>query len=123
MFDFISKLHIFTLCLAIFIAGVNAKNLSFDSIDIHLNHYAQYNNSHHDNIDDEPHSHTHKHSEDGDEHEHKHEHQKSSSTEYELTRGSFTFISLSVTFSSGFYSIKNLSSDPHLKQLFRPPIV
>lgn len=96
-----------------------------DKTQVHLDTYAKYNATQHDNIDDTPqtHGHTHKHSDNGEEHEHNHEHIKVNQYEVKL-----------VDFSKGiklpfkefkqekYYREKNLSSSSHPLELFRPPI-
>ena len=49
------------------IVGNNSTKASYNDIDTHLKEFVEFNEVHHDNIDDEPHSHKHKHSDDGEE--------------------------------------------------------
>lgn len=118
----IKAIHLSFLAIAI-IAGQRYSSKEINSIDHHLSEYSRYNITHHDNIDDQPHSHTHKHNEDGDEHEHNHEHSKASQSENKLLSHSFEILakSIMIELKQGFTE-KNLISNPHPSKVYRPPI-
>ncbi len=88
----------------------------------HLESYAQFNSTEHDNIDEE-HYHTHKHSEDGEEHEHHHEHTVPNLGQFQFIIQSQVFKNTIIAFKvrEGFYS-KNYFSSEHPFEIFRPPI-
>lgn len=98
-------------------------NSDQNDVDSHLAEFSKYNNTHHDNIDDEPHAHTHKHSEGGDEHEHNHEHSKVTQSEIKLLNHSIKVLAkvIVIDVKQGF-SEKNLISNPHPNKIYRPPI-
>ena len=76
---------IFLSLLAIsLIAGQPFSSSDQIDVDSHLAEFSKYNNTHRDNIDDEPHTYTHKHSEGGDEHEHNDELSKVTQPEIKL---------------------------------------
>lgn len=94
-----------------------------NNIDTHLNQYSEYNSSHHDNIDDEPHSHTHKHSEDGEEHDHQHEHTKISQADTQfITDTNKELAQVDNYKTSNNFFVNSLISNPHPLGVFRPPI-
>ena len=117
--------HIIIIFLTINIASAQACLMNGNSNDVnsHLAEFSKYNNTHHDNIDDEPHTHTHKHSEDGDEHEHNHEHFKVTQSEIKLLNHSIKVLAkvTVIEIKQGF-SEKNLISNPHPSKIYRPPI-
>lgn len=129
--DIIRDMNIIKLCKAIYlsilaiciIASQPSLSSGKSNIDTHLDEYSHYNVTHHDNIDDEPHTHTHKHSEDGDEHEHNHEHSKVTQSEIKLLNNSLGILSkvTIIEVNQGF-SDKNLVSNPHPNKIYRPPI-
>ena len=97
--------------------------LNFNDVDNHLSQYAKVNQTHHDNLDDEPHVHTHKHSEDGEEHEHHHEHDKVSQNEVKLANsGDYIIVTPFVDISKNSFLEKNHFSNSYPNELFRPPI-
>lgn len=103
----------------------NNSYLSFEKIDInsHLAEFSNINVTHHDNIDDEPHTHTHKHSEDGEEHEHSHAHTKVSQSEIKLLNRNVKIIAMiSGSESKQGFIVKNFISNPHPSKIYRPPI-
>ncbi len=96
---------------------------SENELNSHLVEFLNYNNSHHDNIDERPHTHKHKHSEDGEEHEHNHDHSKVTQSEVKLLSrtvkvfGKVTVVELKL----GFLE-KVLLSNPHPSKIYRPPM-
>lgn len=127
----VSSMGIIKLCKAInlfllaicIITSQPSLSVEKSDIDSHLDEYSHYNTTQHDNIDDEPHAHTHKHSEDGDEHEHKHEHSKVTQSEIKLLNHSIRVLAkvTIIEVSQGFAD-KNLVSNPHPNEIYRPPI-
>ncbi len=117
--------HIFIIIIIANIASAQAclMNDNSNEVNSHLAEFSKYNNTHHDNIDDEPHTHTHKHSEDGDEHEHNHEHSKVTQSEIKLLNHSIKVLAkvTVIEIKQGF-SEKNLISNPHPNKIYRPPI-
>lgn len=93
------------------------------SLTQHLEEYSSLNQTHHDNIDDTPHSHSHRHSEDGEEHEHHHEHKKILSPEIQIFASVENYLSMPF-----LRLVKNHFREPcsfsqfYLKKLLRPPI-
>ena len=122
LLNYIKTILIFFLTVGIVTAQITTFNNKNDT-DLHLTKYSHYNITHHDNIDDEPHTHMHKHSEDGDEHEHHHEHSKVTQSEIKLLNHSVkvlakvTIIELNQDFVE-----KKLISSPHPSEVYRPPI-
>ena len=105
------------------VAAQSFSNSDKDDVDSHLAEFSKYNETHHDNIDDEPHSHTHKHSEDGDEHEHNHEHSKVTQSEIKLLNQSVKVLAqVTIIKTNRGFSQKNLISNPHPDNIYRPPI-
>ena len=116
---FISVVFCFSL-----VGAVNAP-LSVDLQKSHFDTYSEFNKIQHDNIDDSgaAHAHSHKHTQDGEEHEHNHQHSKI--TQYELkliTQTKHIEIQYDEFNSIEVFFEKQLSSMPHLLELFRPPI-
>jgi ABC-type Zn2+ transport system substrate-binding protein/surface adhesin len=104
------------------IGQINLEVEAFELVS-HLNSYSEINKTYHDNIDDstEEHVHGHKHSEDGDEHEH--EHSKISQNDLKiLTNTESIQPHINDYKSSQGFSNKVLFSNPHILQIFRPPI-
>jgi len=94
-----------------------------DETDVHLNVYSKFNVTHHDNLDDDAHTHRHKHSKDGDEHEHSHEHSKIVQSDFKILCESHKMVaSIKIIDISTGFSEKNLFSNPHPFEVFRPPI-
>lgn len=116
------KLFLCISCACLLFQGVlySAPN----ETNLHMNDFSIFNVTHHDNLDDEVHSHTHKHSEDGDEHEHNHEHSKIVQNDFKIlsTRDEILAKVKIIETSIVFYE-KNLISNPHPFDIFRPPIV
>ncbi|MCO4795568.1 MAG: hypothetical protein KC493_17755 [Bacteriovoracaceae bacterium] len=111
------------LCLCI--ASFGEFSVRADGVSEHLDLYSNVNKTAHDNIDDnvDEHAHSHKHSEDGEEHEHNHDHGSLSLLEIKILRAD-----LNLKFSVAAFeyinrpTVKNLHSNPHLLEIFRPPI-
>lgn len=123
MFNFLIKLQclIFSLCFCV--GGTLVSALEQVHNDNHLEQFAEFNQAHHDNIDDQSHSHTHKHSEDGPEHEHQHDHLNLSIYDSPFFKSDLSaslwprFVLLQKTFSIIPRKSQNFKQDP-----FRPPI-
>lgn len=116
------SLFIFSILVSLS-TNYTSANFKKNDIDSHLDHFANINITHHDNIDDEPHAHTHKHSEDGEEHEHSHEHVKVTQSELKLLNNfAIALAVISVKESKKNFFEKNLVSNPHSSQIYRPPI-
>ncbi len=118
----IKSIFIFALWVS-FIANSPYANFVKNNIDSHLDLFANFNVTHHDNIDDETHTHKHKHSEDGEEHEHSHDHLKVAQSELK----SFIHYSIVLPIISNseikkIFFHKKLISNPHPMQIYRPPI-
>lgn len=99
--------------------------ISIEDTDSHLNTYSAVNKTLHDNIDDssKEHTHTHKHTKDGEKHEHGHEHSKTTQYETKLLNQNINIkITVEELENTQYFSYKNLTSDPHCLNLFRPPI-
>ena len=122
VFHLLNKLFLLSLAITL-IARQPCLSIEVNGVDSHLSEYSQYSVTHHDNIDDEPHSHKHKHSEDGEEHEHNHEHSKVTQSEIKLLNQSIEVIAKVIIIESdqGFIE-KNLISNPHPSRIYRPPI-
>lgn len=122
LFDFFKTILLSALAISIVI-GQPCFNDVENEVNSHLAEFSKYNNTHHDNIDDEPHTHRHKHSEDGDEHEHNHEHSKVTQSEIKLLNHSIKVLAkvTVIEIKQGF-SEKNLISNPHPNKIYRPPI-
>ena len=95
-----------------------------NDVDSHLSQFNSINLTHQDNIDDGAHSHSHKHSEDGDEHEHNHEHSKIVQGDFKILCHDHKVLSkVKLIETSIVFFEKNLISNPHHFDIFRPPIV
>ena len=112
-----------TIFLSILVIGAPCFNGVENEINSHLAEFSKYNDNHHDNIDDVPHTHTHKHSEDGDEHEHNHELSKVTQSEIKILNHSIkALVKVTVIEIKQSFSEKNLISSPHPRKIYRPPI-
>lgn len=117
---------VFSIILCFGLVAQIAKKPNLNEANTHLQEYSKYNEAHHDNIDHDPdqHAHKHKHSDDGEEHEHHHEHTKITQNDIKvITHGEI--ITTQVRFikaTNGFFE-KNLISNPHPFEIFRPPKV
>lgn len=90
----------------------------------HLAQFSDVNQVHHENIDDEFHSHKHKHSEGEEEHEHNHEHSNVSHSEVKVINNSFKVVlEISIIESKQGSTEKNLLSNAHPLEIYRPPIL
>jgi hypothetical protein len=106
------------LCFQVF--GTPIQTVDVDS---HLENYAEFNVTHHDNIDDTTHAHTHRHSEHEEEHEHSHHHSSTNFVEYKLINLSSTInLKFTFSFSKDNFHYRELVSSTHFLELFRPPI-
>lgn len=116
------SIFIFALWVS-FIANSPGANFVKDNIDSHLDLFASFDVTHHDNIDDEPHTHKHKHSEDGEEHDHGHDHLKLTQSELKsLSHYSIDLPIISTSEMRNSFFEKKLISSPHPMQIYRPPI-
>ncbi|RZF21642.1 hypothetical protein DAY19_08105 [Halobacteriovorax vibrionivorans] len=117
------NIFILIICLCVQAKALASIYDGVSTVDQHLIKYQNINQTHHDNIDDEPHTHSHKHSEDGEEHEHHHGTRKISNSEfqiYNLSKISFTTPFLEVNKST--FLEKSLVSKFFPNTLFKPPI-
>ena len=118
-------LTIFLIAASVIIQPLKVNTV--ENLNSHLHEYSYLDHTQHDNIDDTPaseHVHRHKHSEDGEEHEHHHEHTKISHSDVNMIShdSNYSVVPEALESVSGFYET-SMVSDPHIKSLFRPPIV
>ena len=117
----------FLLCVLISFCVI-ATGISFtelESTDSHLDQFSRYNQTPHDNIDDNAtaHTHQHKHSKSGKRHEHSHDHLKISQFEISIIdRNLYANPKTDEIESNQFYEYNALISNAHPIDLFRPPI-
>ena len=116
---------IFCLFLCVCLSWQMRSLLKLKSVDTHLDEFAQYNVTYHDNIDngEQKHAHGHKHSKDGEEHEHNHDHEKITQSDIKVLSTSHLLVNISfeLKIKNIFYE-KILISSPHPFVIFRPPI-
>lgn len=119
----ISYFCIFIISISLLVGKSSINNV--EKLESHMDVYSHVKQTQHDNIDNttKEHVHSHKHSENGKEHEHKHEHSKINQHEMKLL-ATVESIQTEVNEyeSAQVFSDKNLNSNPHLLQIFRPPI-
>ncbi len=119
----VTSFFIFFVFLLGIVGNISTK-ATYNDIDSHLKDFVEFNQVHHDNIDNEPHTHKHKHSDDGEEHEHNHQHTKVTQSEIKLLNCTVNILGGSVVIESkNGFTEKNLISNPHPSRIYRPPIL
>lgn len=117
--------NLFLIIILTITSAFNVKSVE-NIVTEHLETYAKYNQTQHDNIDDniESHAHTHRHGENEQEHEHHHDHEINiaqvdtclfdESNEIQISIVSIDLKQRKV--------VKNLISSAHPSEILRPPI-